>query len=87
MNTINLNDRELLLLVDILNRLKGDFSDHLYECDETDAFAVSGYASVTLLQTYTQLEQLEKKLLDAGREPITFSVATQSMVFESEVAA
>ena len=32
-------------------------------------------------------EQLEKKLLDAGREPITFSVATQSMVFESEVAA
>ena len=86
MNTITLTDDELLLVVDIISRSKGDFDEHLYLPEY-----VQGYAAVVLLQYHSRLENLEKKLSESnaltGRQPITFSVASQRMEFESEVTA
>ena len=85
MNTITLTDDELLLVVDIVSRSKGDFDEHLYEPEY-----VQGYAAVVLLQYHSRLENLEKKLSEGtttSRQPITFSVASQRMEFESEVTA
>jgi len=94
MNTITLTDDELLLVVDIVNRSKGDFDGmHIdgMHIDFEEPEYVQGYAFVVLLQYRSRLENLEKKLSEgnalAGRQPITFSVANQRMEFESEVTA
>ena len=43
MNTITLNDDQLLLIIDIISRAQDDFDPHLY--GETE---IEGYASVCM---------------------------------------
>lgn len=80
MNTITLNDDQLLLIIDLVYRAQDDFEPHLY--GETD---VEGYAAVSMLQMHTKLTTLEKVLKANQREPIEFCSATQSQQFESNL--
>ena len=80
MNTITLNDDQLLLIIDIISRAQNDFEPHLY--GET---FVEGYASVCMLQMHTKLTTLETVLKAGHREPIEFCSATQSQQFESNL--
>ena len=80
MNTITLNDDQLLLIIDIVSRAQDDFDIHLY--GETD---IEGYAAVCLLQMHTKLTTLETVLKAGQREPIEFCSATQSQQFESNL--
>jgi len=76
MTTITLNDDQFLLLMDIIYRTKDDFAAHLY--GESD---VQGYASVSMLQTHSRLENIEKLLKDAHPKPVEFCDLTQSLQF------
>ncbi len=80
MNTITLNDDQLLLIIDIISRAQDDFDPHLY--GETE---IEGYASVCMLQMHTKLKTLETVLKAGQREHITFCTATQSQQFESNL--
>jgi len=76
MTTITLNDDQLLLLMDVINRAKGDFDAHLY--GESD---VEGYAAVAMLQTHSKLENIESLLKDSHPIPVEFCDVTQSLQF------
>ena len=80
MNTITINDDQLLLIIDLISRAQDDFEMHLY--GET---LVEGYAAVCMLQMHTKLTTLEKVLKANQREPIEFCSATQSQQFESNL--
>jgi len=83
MNTITLNDDQLLLIIDIISRAQDDFDIHLNRrYSETD---IEGYAAVCLLQMHTKLKTLETVLKAGQREPIEFCSATQSQQFESNL--
>ncbi len=78
MNTITINDDQLLLIIDLISRAQDDFEPHLYGDD-------LGYASVCMLQMHTKLTTLETMLKAGHREPIKFCSATQSQQFESNL--
>ena len=80
MNTITINDDQLLLIIDLISRAQDDFEFHLY--GET---GVEGYASVCMLQMHTKLISLEIALKASQREPIEFCTATQSQQFKSNL--
>tara|TARA_A100001015_G_scaffold113143_2_gene125710 strand:- start:445 stop:726 length:282 start_codon:yes stop_codon:yes gene_type:complete len=80
MNTITLNDDQLLLIIDVIHRAQDAFEPYLY--DETE---IEGYAAVSMLQMHSKLRTLETLLKAGQREPIEWCSPTQSYQFESNL--